>query len=353
MKNNHNISRDAIDRYVSGKPSERRSVEGQIGDDFDQDALDGWSDSHLTTAVMSGLDQQFAEKSTGIKWKKNFLLLGVASLIVGVILFGISIVPTPERKNAHLSVHVEQSDLQLPSEIEQMEALPKEQQISVREILTSQQQLKNDAQQANNLQDNQPFEFSPEALEPLPTVIENREVAISKQKQAKEIYFHQLKAIDYSAYREKPSIQIEQIILSGTPANLEDPSEIQEDPQTKLVSIPYMDYLNKTMGFINKGKWKQALSRLEEIIAAYPDDVNARFYAGWCYYNLQQYPEACTSFSVCLQLEFSNFNEEATWYLALSRLANGEKTEARLLFQEIKEQKGYYAKQAEKELKNN
>ena len=53
-----------------------------------------------------------------------------------------------------------------------------------------------------------------------------------------------------------------------------------------------------------------------------------------------------------IQLEYSNFNEEAEWYLAESRLANGEKTAAKELFTKIKNQKGFYSKQAEKNLKN-
>src|SRR3989338_1879474 len=88
-----------------------------------------------------------------------------------------------------------------------------------------------------------------------------------------------------------------------------------------------------------------------QILETYPDDVNGHFYAGLCCYNLQQYEDAKQHFATCLQLSFSNFNEEASWYLAQSLLANGEKTDAKELFSVIRDQKGYYAKQAEKMLK--
>lgn len=320
-------------------------------DDFEKDALEGWKAAGISTKEgMQKIDQRFQTRNTfGRNFKIGIGAIALITLICTIFIINQGEVNEINNNPEKLAITVEQTDIQIPESIDTLTALPKKEQISVEEIKT--------AQKNSTLNIEKPFEFpadfvlSMELIEPLPATIMTPEVALSKQKTAKEIYLNQLKAIDYSVYRSKPSVQIEQIILNGVPANFEDESAIHEEPQTKMVDIPYMDYLEKTLLYINKGRWKQSLSRLEEILKAYPDDVNARFYAGWCYYNLQQYQDAATNFSACLQLEYSNFNEESMWYLAQSRLANGEKNAAKELFITIRDQKGYYGKQAEKMLK--
>jgi tetratricopeptide (TPR) repeat protein len=102
---------------------------------------------------------------------------------------------------------------------------------------------------------------------------------------------------------------------------------------------------------LRKGNWKHALARLNELLATYPDDINGHFYAGWCNYNLGQYEQAKVNFSACLQLEYSNFNEEANWYLALTYDKTGQHQDAKKMFQQIVNQQGHYAQQASKALR--
>ena len=112
--------------------------------------------------------------------------------------------------------------------------------------------------------------------------------------------------------------------------------------------MPYMDYLEKTIELFAKGQNKKALSRFAIILETYPDDLNANFYAGLCYYNLKEYTSASFSFSKCLDSKFLNFNEEAEWYMAKSFLAAGNVSEGKVILKKIKTDGGYYAKQAEK-----
>lgn len=345
MRPTKNISRKTIDRYSGATARDQHAIESNLADAFDSDALDGFTEMGVTTKQLKRLDKRFLRKS-------NFwiLTLGFAIIAFGTSLYVLTTVPTKTPTQQKVSFIVEQTDIRVPESIQKLEPLALEEQITVQEIK---------AFQKNNTDNPPPFIDKPlleevisPHLDPLPIDIEHKEVAITSQLQAKEIYLSQLKAIDYSAYRQKQSIAIEQIILTGTPANIGDEQTIQDEPVIKTVQIPYMDYLNKTLGLINKGKWKQALSRLQEIISNYPDDVNARFYSGWCLYNLQDYGAASKAFSACLQLAYSNFNEEAFWYLALSKKANHETEEAKLIFNQIKTFKGYYSKAAEKELKD-
>lgn len=346
MKNKDYISRNEFEKLLQ-KFSTEDSNEHLSA--FDRDALEGWKHSNVSFSKMKQLDR-----------KMNFPKSGFTPYIVGllatvIVVLAFLLIPgtqKPAEKEKPILVKLENTDLNIPEEIDTLEVIPQKDQISVQEIKTSQNEIKN-LPMEDKKEENIEIPFPELVLEPLPPMIEQKPITVSKQKIAKEIYLHDLKAIDYSLYRSKPTVEIEQIILTGIPANQKSKDDIvQEEPQMKLVNIPYMDYLDKSLNYTNRGKWKQALSRFNEIIKNYPDDVNARFYAGWCYYNLGQYTDACINFSACLQLEFSNFNDEAEWYLAESRLANGDKSSAKELFIKIKNQKGFYSKQAEKVLKN-
>jgi len=352
MKNNLHTNRkalnDVVEQLKAGDPFATSGL-----DDFDKDAAQGWADSGVSLSAMKALD---SKTSRMFGYNNNWMLFAVMSVVVSAIVVGSLLLFEDNKEQKQPQLTVEQTDLTTPEKFDTLIALNKTEQLTAEEV-----QQKHVMEERGSVPENvEPLfssidfeKISPEILEPLPPVIENMEVKISKQKTAKEIYLHRMKAIDYSEYRNKPEISIEQVILTGLPANFESEEELQQaETTTKIVQIPYMDYLEKTMSYVDKGKWKQALTRFEEILKAYPDDVNAMFYSGMCYYNLQQYQQACNQFSASLQLNFSNFNEEATWYLAKSRMANNEKALAKELFIAIRDNKGYYAKQAEKLLKD-
>ena len=346
MKNKDYISRNEFEKLIQTFSKEESN---EHLSDFDRDALEGWKQSDVSFSKMKQLDRKMKFPKT------NFIpyILGLSAVVILTLTFFLlSKTENSSKTEKPLLVKLENTDINIPEEIDTLEVIPQKDQITVSEIKTSQNEIKN-LPPADKKEEIVDIPFPELVLEPLPPVIEQKPVTVSKQKIAKEIYLQDLKAIDYSHYRSKPTVQIEQIILTGIPADQENKDDVvQEEPQMKIVNVPYMDYLDKSLNYTNRGKWKQALSRFNEIIKNYPDDVNARFYAGWCYYNLGQYNDACVNFSAYLQLEFSNFNDEAEWYLAESRLANGDKNSAKELFIKIRNQKGFYSKQAEKVLKN-
>jgi tetratricopeptide (TPR) repeat protein len=182
--------------------------------------------------------------------------------------------------------------------------------------------------------------------------IENEEVKVtSLQKESlvgKEIYLYNMKLLDYRIYRSKPKIASKQMILTGTPANIGETSDVEETTEWKTVDIPYIEYIDKTMEIFSKGNNKKALARFQLILETYPDDVNANFYAGLCYYNLKEFSSAVKAFALCDDTKFTNFNEEAEWYTAKSYLANGQKSEAKIVFTQIMNSNGYYSSQAKK-----
>ena len=346
MKNKDYISRNEFEKLIQSYPQEDSSEELS---DFDRDALEGWQQSNVPFSKMKQLDKRINFPKTN--FTPYILGFSLAAILTLTFLL-VSKTDNTLSTQKPVQVKLENTDINIPQEIDTLEAIPQKDQITVSEIKTSQNEIKHHPIELKK-EEITDIPFPTLVLEPLPPLIEQKPVTVSRQKIAKEIYLQDLKAIDYSIYRTKPTVEIEQIILTGIPANQVDKDDVVPDePQMKLVNIPYMDYLEKSLSYTNRGKWKLALSRFNKIIENYPDDLNARFYAGWCYYNLGQYNDACVNFSACLQLEFSNFNDEAEWYLAESRLANGDKNSAKELFIKIKNQKGFYSKQAEKVLKS-
>lgn len=341
------LSRKQINDLLSNPDLEKESKL----DSFDQESLQGWRESGLTPFQLKKLDKKFKKSIPGSTWG-----LIIASVII-VALTSILLTNNRSKPEAiqkiNYVVKLDNTDIQLPESIDTLTTIPKNEQIQVTEIIQNQKNIKAQEEKPKNQDLTLDIPFPLLTLEPLPVEIEQKPTKVSNQQLAKEIYLNSFKAIDYSSYRSKPVIPIEQIILTGVPANFENQNTIEnENPEIRKVDIPYVDYLNKSLGLVNKGKWKPALSRFEEILKIYPDDVNARFYAGWCYFNLGQYEDACIYFSACLQLPYSNFNEESQWYLAQSRLKNNEKSIAKELFVKIKNEHGFYAKQADKILKS-
>lgn len=350
MKNKQHIGRKEFEKLLNDSNSSNDSSM----DAFERDALEGWKASGVPFSKMGHTDKLISKKYFGNFFNSSYFILSSAAVIVAAAGFFLLKNNHEKHQPQKQQLVIERNEVSLPEKIDTLVALTKETQISTQDLISKHTIEK---EQPKEITSSQPVDFenmTEIVLEPLPAVIEDREVKLTEQRMAKEVYYHHLKAIDYSQYRSKPEVKIEQIILSGVPANYETEEDIQAvtETRTKTVMIPYMDYLERTLGYLEKEKWKLALSRCEEILSSYPDDINAIFYSGLCYYNLQQYQKACDRFSSCVQLNWANFNEEATWYLAKSRLANKEKSIAKELFTAIRDNKGYYAKQAEKILKD-
>lgn len=351
MDKNHYISRKKFKELLdSSDPAKLEQL-----DAFEEEALKGWKNSGVSFNAMHKLDRKFGRYN--FPWK-SVTAIGTVLVITGLIFFiqsndSLRVQETTPKRAKPVIVKFEKPDIHIPEAIDTLTDIPHKEQIRTKEVIQTQQELTKSKEEGKLKPENAVIPFPDFTLDPLPPMVEQKPKTVNQQRQAKEVYLKSLKAIDYSAYRNKPIVPIDQIILSGVPANLESENDlVQEEPEIKKIEIPYMDYLEKTLQYVYKERWKIALSRFQEILKNYPDDVNAHFYAGWCSYNLGQYDEACTHFSACLQLEFSNFNEEAEWYLAQSRLNNHEKGLAKELFVKIKNQKGFYAKQAENMLKN-
>jgi tetratricopeptide (TPR) repeat protein len=343
------LSREEIKSYqLTTDEKLKNSIERKASSSaFESDALEGWSESGLGIESMKKLDRKFSS------FRKGYLAIALLTFVPITLIVLFFILPDEEKVNPiekelenRALVQIEKTDLIVPEKIEVMIELPLKEQIQVKQVIKDfkeQQEIK-------------PESLQTEPVGQLNTKPIEESVDRKPEKEllfGKEIYLKDLKVLDYRSYRSKPSISVEQLILTGTPADKSEKQQNAEEEFTwKTIDIPYIDYLEKSMDLFSKGNNKKALTRYEEVLKVYPDDINALFYAGLCYYNLKDYSKAADYFLKCQLNTFANFNEEAQWYRARSVLASGNKEKAKELLREIVDLKGYYSKQAEKLLKN-
>jgi TolA-binding protein len=343
---NSNLSRKEIKQYRESRDEkEKFSIElKSIENDFDMDALDGWVNAKSGTQLMTKLDSKFSNK---INSKKIYISITILLLS----LFFIYHLNSPNEfrkvsKSNKVNVtkkEIENSNEEITEEIMKMIELPGKQQIKIKTI---QQDLKAQREETNSTNFNQ----EKITIETLPTS-DWKKIDLSfkperKQELGKEIYIHDVKLLDYRIYRSRPQIKTKQLIINGTPASQEnknqDPIDISE---WKTIDIPYIEFIDETISIFAKGNNKKALTKMEQILENYPDDLNANFYSGICYYNLNEFNKAINAFEKCLSSQFNNFNEEAEWYLAKSFQANNEDEKARILFEKIKNSSSFYSNQ--------
>lgn len=357
-KDQHGISKDDIHLYQTTKDEQmKHSIEKKsLESDFDADALDGWSENSFSVTQMKSAEQVISGTSSAGSFK--IYAVSIVGLILLHLLFTYTafVNPSLSQKNDKI-VKIEKSDVQLPKEIASLEQLPEQALINPivikKDFKKAKEQEKEQASLSEQVVkvDETPIVLNPTTDEQSSKLPES--VSTIAKTSGKEVYLSDLKLLDYRAYRSKPSIKTQQAIMTGTPA---DQSGFETKNETefewKNVDVPYVDYLEKTMVLFSKGNNKKALMRFEEILKTYSDDVNALFYAGLCYYNLGEFEKAISSFHLCVQSKFDNFDEEAEWYEAKSYLANKNLTKANELFSKIVETNGYYSSQAKVILKN-
>lgn len=344
------LSRKEITEYgETNNPEAKHAIEiKESSDPFEADAMEGWGALNYNTSAMSNLDKHFLKTSN---W--GWYATGTIVLAALVVVF-IALQSSPEKEiNEHgttpekltvlledQELTLEQTDIALPDSINILNDAPAEQQIEVKTIQREFKEMK------TNYQNELPPRVE---MLPLDIRIEPKIVApeiIRDHKYASEIYIYDLKLVDYTKYRSKPKVRTKQIVLTGTPANMEGEQSEDLTPEFKTVDIPYVEFMGKTMERFSRKKYKHALTRFDVVLNSYDDDVNANFYSGLCLYNLGEYTDAIERFVKCTSGPFSNFDEEAQWMTALSYEKLGQTNKSKSYFQKIIDQGGFYKNQA-------
>ncbi len=352
---NHNSSSfDQIESYVSGDmtSSERNSFEKEMEDNsFLQDAVDGFS---FTPNSVHYFNSKLKKKSNS-----KFYIIGI-TLISALLLTGIF-----WNLNEHQPEPVQLASQDLPQPSNEIEILPLE--IEALHVISKQDEITSVIlAKKNKNRPTEPIESRPPQTElKKDFTLEIVELSISDDEEIEDeliqtitkvktnypfTYYYDLAVVDYRRYenREK-SIAKTTYVYSGVGANYEDESaQTQSEFTEKIVKVTYMDYLEESMWYFSKAKYKNALKRFDVIAGQYKNDLNALFYGGLSNYNLGRFEFALHNFESITRLEDTPFYEEALWYKANTKLKLGQTKSAVSDLETIMSDAGFYAEQAMK-----
>ena len=354
----NNIDIELLRRYYSNDltNAQRNAIEKRaLEDPFLKDAMDGFD------ANPDSFNAFYAKHKNSLKAKKSYtLLIGFATLLA---LFGITFLlqnkPLDSNPMADTSrpidsiaqtttINSENEYEVIPTAIETLNFIPTNEIISITEIVENQ----NKNEDPENADPDTAIEdpiIIEENIDPEEDyTIENEDFVNHRygQKNVETVYLSNLLVIDYRTIpRQKKTITYKRYELGGVSADKEDGNTENQLIETEI-KIPYQLYLTKSMAFFADGKSKKALNRFLLILEQYPNDINALFYGGLCYYNLGKHKESIAFFDKILEAEIGNFNQEANWYKAKNLIQLNKTNAANEILDEIIAEGGFYAKDA-------
>ena len=164
-----------------------------------------------------------------------------------------------------------------------------------------------------------------------------------KKAKTKSIGYYGFLAVDYSLiYMNEIPVKTQ---FSGTDAsrsNKNDPSIIP-DNSVSTTHYSYKDYLKSTFKYMKNRKFIPAIRNFKTILKHFPNDVNAEFYLGYCYYEIGDFNKAIPYFDHAMNNGFDFFEEDAQWFKANSLENLGDTKAAQKIYREIKNNGGFYS----------
>jgi len=336
-------SQDLLERYVRGElhAAERHALELRMEEDpLLREAVEGLGMPN----ALAGLSPLADHRPRTVRWGPRLFGAGllIAAGWVAALLW------VREEPNA-APAPIAQQQLEQPFAADSVIAVI-EQEIILTEPLNATERIGHDPVQRApmTVRDTvmaQPIDrrdSSPTALTIPPPVPAPREAPPRTRSNRQLAYVHDLKLVHPKELYEPVPLLTEP---SGIPANFADGNDMRErtgPPRT----MRYLDYMDVALGRFARNDERGCLQDLVHLLGQYPNDVNGRFYAGLCCYNLGLPERAMGYLEAVVNDPLDTFQEEAYWYLALSteRALGMEAAEA--LYRNVAEGGGFYAPRA-------
>jgi len=183
--------------------------------------------------------------------------------------------------------------------------------------------------------------------------------AASKDKDEKKdhlLVIQGYKVVDYrEAYQEqyerRMSVSYVSESVSAGFESKADKNLASKETKASTVEITYQDALGKAMRLFKNKQYRDALQEFDNISAKHHEEVNAQFYAGLCWFHLDQYASALKKFNLVLKNNNTEFNEETNWYKALTLFNMENIPAAKKLLKKMVKQNGFYSVKASEKLK--
>jgi hypothetical protein len=375
FKSHSILTEKEISDYLNGNLSEEQKIkiERKISqDEFNADALEGLESN---PAALVGYEsaretilKKIDKKSGGWQFHHTIILsviLVIVTTVLGSKLFpesgNLAIVGETEELDSSFTTPIVQTEINVAEltdiEIEDAIELPEIHLVKAKEVIITSpvvlDTLSNETK-SNNMTFDETVQLikvdpiaAPEKIE-VPTI---DKVVYSN---VPLFYAHKFLLVDYSRIlNDEPVIQ--QNEFSGTSAALENKedqlTEGQLPPEIVTIKIPYKDYINETQELFGKNNFKAALKRYKVILKSYPEDLNAHFYSGLCYFNIGKYNLAHQHFTFAEKHAYNAFKIDAEWYNAKTFYMEGKNESCKKVLSKIIEENDYYTEQAKQLLK--
>jgi len=350
-----NITRKEIDDVLSKETIPHNVALKTMANSFDDEALEGFQTMQVKTLILNELDEklskQFRSNQFGyfdrffsVLWALGFLL----TIALGKIYNNEDKLETKVAEIAQYnSTQPVKSDLYSAERFKIQDIVP------IASQITSPEKQVTKNQQSQNVPERENFEVF--RMQENVAIGLDSEIAKTniRHPKAQEIALSNFIFIDYRGIRRKV-IKPMKSNFTGVSANLE--NENTADlflPETDLsTEIAYHDYLEATALLMNKGNFEKSIKRFEIILKQFPDDHNALFYIGFCYFQLQQFAESLKFLNQLKQPIWGNFEEETQWYKAKCYFELGQRNQFIKEANEIIQKNGFYSTQAKALMKS-
>lgn len=371
LNKNNLVTREEMQRYLEGNLSSRDKIkveEKMLDDEFASEASEGFMENNVAFTEVSSLNAAWDTKTKtgstkGYNYKYWFIgTMAIAILSISVVAYLLTNAEKPKNEEKKIAEN------KIEEEIPVIENTPS--------IIMTDEQLKEEIieiKEATNISEKKQITYE-KTIASQPTTVETKipeevivvnpdnvdvkkveEIEVKDDKKivesnVKMLYIKNLKAVDYSILYTN-HIAKKEWILTGTTADKETATSEGVIADQVIKYIPYKEFLIEGLTKFSKNDYKGSLGHLLTILQQYPDDVNASFYSGLCYYNLGKTRQAISMFDKTIGNSITTFKEESEWYKSLSLLEDGKKSDAKELMKKIESEGGFYAKAAREKLK--
>ena len=363
---NMNISQQEMDRYLAGNmsPAEKNAFEKNLLENpFEAEAMEGFESNAGSMAYLGAAQTEFAGKY-GLKGigLNVYKALFFGTLITGIVVIAFLLFRNNEIQKSETPIAKQEEPIQENAITENKTEL-KESYTAIETLEPIQEKEQIVVVPAPKAKSNEvaTYEIMQEVKEKPFIITETMESKKLEEKtpepeiktieiNAKTASMHDLKVVDYSGFYTE-GITKNTFELTGVTADKENERSRGMEPVVRTEKIPYENYLNESMRFFANGKYKTALKNYTIILDHYPDDLNASFYGGLCYYNLGKPEKAIEYFDKCILSSINVFKQEAEWCKALALIKKGETIEAKKILNRIIEGNEFYSVHAKEKLK--
>lgn len=363
----NSLSEKDIKDYLDGKLSqeERNAIEQKSQNSaLETEALEGFEANPKAIALLPGLKNQFSAKYTSSSTNsilfKNIL---VAASITGVAVFVTSLfwMNQPNQNNNLVAEVVESKETPLQEEkraeieaIEEAEVIHDSSQIKSEDVIENTpitlhfaDAIENEPIQEEEIAEaiSESFQLNTMSAKAVKITVPEKNILKSNTKTK---YINDFLVVDYSDIYAINELE-DDFNLSGTPAKYKSIADKEDNNSSENIStkdVDYQDYLSLTLSKFKNNNYKSALINFNTIIDQYPNDLNAHYYGGLCYYNIDNPTKAIDFFDFILNQNINTFHQEAQYYKAMCLIRLGQADQAKFIFQKIVSQNGFFIDQA-------